>query len=99
MDLSEHRWKEHIHDYSREGYRDRPLYRAFTKYGIENFEFSVIEQCSDLEVNDRETYWIEYYGSFKNGYNATLGGDGKHYCDYDLIFVLYKEGKKCKRNC
>lgn len=96
LDLPEYRWKEHIHDYSREGYRDRPLYRAFTKYGIENFEFSVIEQCSDLEVNDREIYWIEYYGSFKNGYNATLGGDGKHYCDYDLIFALYKEGKNVK---
>ena len=93
LGLPEHRWKEHIHDYSREEYRDRPLYRAFAKYGVENFEFSVIEQCSDLDVNDREVYWIEHYGSFKNGYNATFGGDGKHYCDYDLIFALYKEGK------
>lgn len=26
---------------------------------------------------EREKYWIEYFGSFKNGYNATIGGDGK----------------------
>ena len=40
---------------------------------------------------EREKYWIEKYGSFKNGYNATLGGDGKHYLDYDLICKSYKE--------
>ena len=36
------------------------------------------------------------FGSFKTGYNATLGGDGKHYCDYDLIFALYDNGKTIK---
>ena len=33
----------------------------------------------EILLNEREKYWIEYYGSFKNGYNATLGGDGKAY--------------------
>ena len=96
LDTPAHRWKEHLHDYRREDYKNKPLYKAFMKYGIENFKFSVIEQCSDLEVNEREIYWIENYGSFKNGYNATLGGDGRHYCDYDLVFALYKEGKNIK---
>lgn len=27
--------------------------------------------------------------SYKNGYNATLGGDGKHYIDYKKIIELY----------
>lgn len=26
---------------------------------------------------EREKYWIEYFDSFRNGYNATMGGDGK----------------------
>lgn len=34
---------------------------------------------------------IEYFGTFKNGYNATIGGDGKHYLDYDLICETYKQ--------
>lgn len=53
------------------------------KYGIENFHIELIEETTNPE--EREKYWIEYLGTYKNGYNATLGGDGKHYLDYDLI--------------
>lgn len=59
------------------------------KYGSENFSIEQIEECDSEIVNDRETYWIEYYGSFKNGYNATKGGDGKSYLDYDLVITTY----------
>lgn len=37
------------------------LYNAMRKHGIENFSFEVIEECSSLELNEREIYWIEYY--------------------------------------
>lgn len=84
------RWKEHQQDYKKESCQNRPLYKAFNKYGIENFHIELIEECNNPE--ERERYWIEYYGSFKYGYNATLGGDGKPYIDYDLIYSLYKEG-------
>ena len=59
------------------------------KYGIENFEISLIEKTDN--PNEREIYWIEQKGSFKNGYNATVGGDGKRYLDYDLIIAEYQE--------
>lgn len=65
------------------------------KYGADNFELCTLEECSDEEVNDREIYWIEQYQSFKYGYNATLGGDGKHYLDYDLICATYKQSQNC----
>lgn len=64
------------------------------KYGIENFHIELIEETQYPE--ERETYWIEYYGSFKNGYNATLGGDGKKYIDYDLVVSTYNELKNSK---
>ena len=63
------------------------------KYGIEHFSIEQIEECPPDVVNEREKYWIEYYGSFKYGYNATLGGDGTHYLDYDLIINLWKQEK------
>lgn len=66
------------------------------KYGIENFHIELIEECSINEVNEREIYWIERYNSFKEGYNATKGGDGKFYCDYNLIYNLYKNGYSVK---
>jgi len=59
------------------------------KYGIEHFSVEQIEETDNPE--EREKYWIEYYGSFKNGYNATMGGDGKHYIDYDVVIATYKE--------
>lgn len=83
------RFKEHIKDSKK--YSERPLYRAFNKYGIENFKIEEIEQCNIQNSCEREKYWIEYYGSFKNGYNATLGGDGKAYIDRELVIKTYNE--------
>lgn len=59
------------------------------KYGIEHFRISLIEETYQPE--ERERYWIEYFGSFKNGYNATQGGDGKSYLDYNLIIATYQK--------
>lgn len=84
----EKRFKEHCHDSTKQ-YLNRPLYKAMRKYGIEHFHISLIETTDNPE--EREKYWIEFYGSFKNGYNATLGGDGKKYLDYDLIVKTYQE--------
>lgn len=61
------------------------------KYGIENFHIELIEETNNPE--EREKYWIEQYGSFKYGYNATLGGDGTPYLDYELIYKTYLETK------
>lgn len=96
LETIEARWKEHIKDSKRERYEKRPLYAAFKKYGIDNFIVEEVEECSTEMLNEREVYWIEYYRSFKNGYNATIGGDGKPYCDYDLIYTLYQEGFSLK---
>lgn len=51
-----------------------PLYRAFRKYGIENFSFEVLEECNNSELNEKERYWIKYYNP---EYNQTIGGDYK----------------------
>ena len=69
-----------------------------SKYGIENFKIEEIEQCNEDIVNDREKYWIEYYGSFKKGYNATLGGDGKAYLDRKLLIKTYNEVQNLKKS-
>ena len=92
----EERWKEHCKDCRKEHYEKRPLYAAMNKYGVQSFSIEQIEECTDDILNDREKYWIEYYGTFKNGYNATLGGDGRAYIDYDLVVATYRELKSIK---
>jgi group I intron endonuclease len=92
----EKRWNEHCKDSLKERNENRPLYKAMNKYGIQHFHIEQIEECSVEEVSERERYWIEIYGSFKYGYNATKGGDGKQYADYDLIYKLWLENKNAK---
>jgi group I intron endonuclease len=54
-----------------------PIYAAIRKYGIDNFDICVLQECSDQQLlDDLEKYWISELETFKHGYNATLGGDG-----------------------
>ena len=85
----EERWAQHLRDCIKESCKDRPLYRAMNKYGIQHFSITCLEETDKPE--EREIFWIEQKGSFKHGYNATLGGDGKRYIDYDLVVATYKE--------
>jgi len=48
-------------------------------------------------LSEREIYWIEYYNTYYNGYNATLGGDGRHYLDYEKIITTYKKFLNAKK--
>jgi group I intron endonuclease len=96
LSTPEKRFMEHIKVYERPRCEKRPLYSAFKKYGIKNFVLETIEECSEEIINEREEYWIQYYNSYHYGYNATYGGDGKRYADYDLIFTLYNKGKNIR---
>lgn len=75
--------KDHSYDY--------PLSRALRKYGIENFSFEVIEECSIDNLNEREKYWISYYDTFYNGYNQTLGGDSSKNCPKEKIIGIIND--------
>ena len=50
---------------------------AIRKYGENNFIIEKIDEADSKEVlNEKEKYWINFYDSFKSGYNSTLGGEG-----------------------
>lgn len=95
----EERFKQHKRDSAKEKIEKRPLYNAMKKYGIEHFHIELIEECNWKESDKREKYWIKYYDSYKNGYNATLGGDGKILYDYEEIEFLLKERNTTKEIC
>ncbi len=88
----EKRWEEHKTIYRYPRCSHYHIYRAFCKYGIENFSFSVIEECEQSLLNEREKFWIAYYDSFKHGYNMTIGGDGAELIERDAIYHLWDEG-------
>lgn len=93
----EERWKQHCRERIRNRCEKRPLYNAMNKYGVENFIIEQIEECSEEILSDREIYWINYFDSFKNGYNATCGGDGKYFVDYRLVIKTYSQIKNIRK--
>lgn len=90
------RWKKHLSDMDKRKNEKRPLYAAMRKYGTSHFYIEEVEQCSNDIINERECYWIDFYDSYGNGYNATKGGDGKSYADVETIITLWNEGKNIK---
>ena len=84
----EERWRQHLRDAN---IKDYHLYRAFKKYGIENFTISILEEVSD-NINERERYWIQLLDSYNNGYNSTFGGEGSVLYDYQAIGRCIEKG-------
>lgn len=93
------RYKEHIRHSK---ILDLPLYRAFNKYGIENFTVSELEECDNQDLDKREIYWINFYKTYSNGYNCTAGGEGgiKTYEeDLEEIIAQYQKGERLDLLC
>ena len=73
----ERRWRDHksrAYNINNRQY-NCPLYQEMRQYGIQNFSFEVVEECSEKDLLDREKYWVGKYQSFVDGYNATKGGN------------------------
>jgi group I intron endonuclease len=72
------------------------LQRAWTKYGNENFEFGILEECDKSKLADKEICWIAYYDSYNSGYNSTIGGYGTKSINEEgkIKKALSREGKK-----
>lgn len=87
----EQRWRDHCRVSFNENSDEYnfPLHSAIRKYGKDNFKISILEECSEKELNEREIYWINKLDTYKNGYNAALGGDGHSKYNYDDIVNYY----------
>lgn len=55
----EARWVDHKKSSKK---RDKTrLYESFFKYGYINHAFEIVEECQEIELDDRERYWQEFY--------------------------------------
>lgn len=92
----ETRWQQHIRESNKEISSERPLYRAIRKYGVKNFIVEILEEVSEDVVNEKEIFWINYYNTYQKGYNATKGGDGKSFLDFEKIINDYNSLKNMR---
>ena len=94
------RWSEHTRPSRWK--MDLPLYRAFLKYGIDNFSIEEVEECDNAILDEREIYWIDCFDTYRKGYNCTAGGEGgiKTYDeDIDVIIERYLNGERLDQLC
>jgi group I intron endonuclease len=66
------RWYEHKRILKHNSHHSPRLQHAVNKYGLENFEFILIEKIKDIsKLLEREQYWINYFDAAnpEKGYN------------------------------
>jgi len=89
------RWSKHIYASKKS---DTHLYRAMNKYGLEHFSIIPLEEnVSDEILNEREIYWIKELDTIKNGYNTTIGGDGRKWIQREEVATKYLEGQSVRQ--
>ena len=73
VDISK-RWKDHAKcGLGIDAPAGNKLYKAMQTYGIWNFSWEVLEQCSKDLLDEKEKYYIELYDSYNFGYNSNTG--------------------------
>lgn len=53
---------------------NKTLCKAFRKYGLDNFTWEILEECSQEKLDQKEKYYIQLFDTYFNGYNETTGG-------------------------
>lgn len=74
------------------------LQKAYNKYGENNFEFSVLEILENIELDEREKYWISYYRSLGLSYNIQEGGQPKRLVDFRTPESYIASGEKNRKH-
>ena len=99
----ENRVEEHRYRYNRKHSNsyDSLLYRAMRKYGLESFEFFILESSEYFtrdDLNKLEVHYVEELDTFgPNGYNMNRGGrytSGKKLFDEKDILKIKEELEK-----
>lgn len=96
------RWRAHLNGWKR-GIGNTVLLNILNKYGLEGFEFHVVERLTDSSlVRARERYWIDYYDTYHHGANCTeetscafLGYDRAPYTEEQKL--MYRETSPTKK--
>jgi group I intron endonuclease len=77
------RWNQHIKASKSNKYPNNKFYNSIRKYGIENFFYTILGEYKAItqkELNEilsaEEVRLIEKFGTYNNGLNSTIGGDG-----------------------
>ena len=67
----ERRWAEHKTELKKNKHPNQHLLNSYNKYGKDNFEFLILEECEKEKLNSMEEKWIDIF-SRDDVYNINL---------------------------
>lgn len=68
------RFNAHKSSLKRNKHYNGKLQADFNKYGMNVFEFGVLEECKRESLDELEQYYIKKYNTMESGYNNASGG-------------------------
>ena len=92
------RWLRHKEELTYNHHHNDYLQRSWNKYGKENFIFEVIEECEEVNLTNREQYWIDFYGGINscNTYNNRDASSVGRLSDYTKLKISISQKGKPK---
>ena len=81
------RRNQHKNELLRNCHDNDYLQKSFNKYGLDNFEFYILEECTPENLDKREIYYINHYHTLDDnyGYNLKAGGQDGEVTEYGNI--------------
>ena len=55
------------------------LEKDIALYGADKFEFSILEECEEDKLSDRESFYVDLYDAVKTGYNSKKAAKGSNF--------------------
>ena len=91
-----HRWCYHKCELNSGIHDNDYLQKSWNKYGKDNFQFEILEECSEDLLNEKERYYIDLYNTMNRdyGYNLKSGGQDKNYVTDVVRNKISKANKK-----
>ena len=90
------RWREHKKPSTWNRCPNSPLYKDMQKYGIDKFDFEILEEAEESFLKEREQEFIEILKPIYNNYNAN-GWDVERYKEWQEEYRKTDKGKESRR--
>ena len=93
------RWLGHKEDLRKNRHPNRYLQNAWNKYGEKNFIFSVLEECLEDKLTEREQYWINFYGGINSSHTYNFReASSKGRMSQETLKLMSENTKKLRQD-
>ena len=78
------RWKQHKTQLKHNRHTNSYLQNIYNKYGVDTFNYEVLEVCSLKNIDERERFWISFYGGVESKRNCNWESGGHHHKKFSI---------------